>query len=297
MMVRYLVWLLLVGTALLSNACMVTTEQFQALQQDVRNLRGDVNAMAKRTGGDGGASRSTDLVARMEELAVETRMVQGQLEESNYRLSELSKRLDATEVKVARLSGEAVRPGGTSATGQLPAPLPGVAPQAASPGAAQPGPSTGQPLPPRGGASALPQAPGATVPEQPVMQGSLPSPDEVYTKALNDYHRGNYDLAISGFKSYLTFYPKTSLVPNSQYWLGESYYSQRKYREAIREFDKLIKEYPDSAKVPAAMLKQGNAYLELNEKAQGKRVLQELKTKFPNSGDARRAQDILQGLQ
>jgi tol-pal system protein YbgF len=103
--------------------------------------------------------------------------------------------------------------------------------------------------------------------------------------------------AISGFKSYLTFYPKTSLVANSQYWLGESYYGQRKYREAIREFDRLIKDYPDSAKVPAAMLKKGNAYLELNEAAQGKRVLQELRAKFPNSGDARRAQDILQGLQ
>src|SRR3990170_3917640 len=222
MMVRYFVWLLFVGTALLSNACMVKTEEFQALQQDVRSLRGDVNAVAKRAGGDGGVSRSTDLVARLEELAVETRMVQGQLEEANYRLSELSKRLDATEVKVARLSGEAGRPGGTSGTGQLPAPLPGVAPQA---GAGQPGPSTGQPLPPRGGTSALPQAPTATVP------------------------------------------------------------------------DKLVKEYPDSAKVPAAMLKQGNAYLELNEKAQGKRVLQELKAKFPNSGDARRAQDVLQGLQ
>src|SRR3989304_4544876 len=104
MMVRYLVWPLLVGTALLSNACMVTTEQFQALQQDVRTRRGDVNAMGKRAGGDGG-SRSTDLVARLEELAVETRMVQGQLEEANYRMSELSKRLDATEVKVARPSG------------------------------------------------------------------------------------------------------------------------------------------------------------------------------------------------
>jgi hypothetical protein len=185
MMVRYFVWLLLLGTALLSNACMVKTEEFQALQQDVRNLRGEVNAMAKRTGSDGG-SRPTDLVARMEELSVETRMVQGQLEEANYRLSELSKRLDATEVKVARLSGEAVRPGGTSATGQLPAPVPGVVPQAASPG-----PSTGQPLPPRGGASALPQAPGATAPDKPVIQGSLPSPEEVYTKALNDYHKGN----------------------------------------------------------------------------------------------------------
>ncbi|HET7853273.1 MAG TPA: tol-pal system protein YbgF [Candidatus Methylomirabilis sp.] len=287
MMVRYLVWLLLVGAALLGNACMAKTEDVQALQQEVRTLRGEVNAMAKRDGG----SRPTDLVARVEELAVETRMVQGQLEEANYRLSQLGKRLDATEVKVARLSGEAVKPGGT---GQLPAPLPGAAPEG---GATQPGSSPGQPLPPRSGSAALPQAPGATAPERPVMQGSLPSPEEVYTKALNDYHKGNYDLAINGFKSYLTFYPKTSLVPNAQYWLGESYYGQRKYREAIREFDKLIKEYPDSAKVPGAMLKQGYAYLELNEKAQGKRVLQELKNKYPNSGDARRAQDTLQGLQ
>ncbi len=293
MMVRYFVWLLLVGTALLSNACMAKREDVQALQQDVQTLRGEVNAMAKRGGRDGG-SRPTDLVARMEELAVETRMVQGQLEEANYRLSELSKRVDATEVKVARLSGEAVKPGGTPPPGQLPAPLPGVAPEG---GATRPGASPGQPLPPRSGSAALPQAPGATAPERPVMQGSLPSPEEVYTKALNDYHKGNYDLAISGFRSYLTFYPKTSLVPNAQYWLGESYYGQRKYREAIREFDKLIKEYPDSAKVPGAMLKQGYAYLELNEKAQGKRVLQELKNKFPNSGDARRAQDTLQGLQ
>jgi tol-pal system protein YbgF len=289
MMVRFFVWPLLVGAALLSNACMVKTEEFQTLQQEVRTLQGQVNAMAKRDGG----SRPTDLVARVEELAVETRMVQGQLEEANYRLAELSKRVDATEVKVARLSGEAVRHGGTPPPGQLPAPLPGVAPEG---GSTRPGFSPGQPLPPRSGSAALPQAPGATAPERPV-QGSLPSPEEVYTKALNDYHKGNYDLAISGFKSYLTFYPKTSLVPNAQYWLGESYYGQRKYREAIREFDKLIKEYPDSAKVPGAMLKQGYAYLELNEKAQGQRILRDLVAKFPKSGDARRAQDTLQGVQ
>ena len=45
------------------------------------------------------------------------------------------------------------------------------------------------------------------------------------------------------------------------------------------------------------MLKQGYAYLELNEKGQGQRVLRELVAKFPKSGDARRAQDTLQGLQ
>ena len=128
------------------------------------------------------------------------------------------------------------------------------------------------------------------------MQGSLPSPEEVYTKALGDYTKGNYDLAISGFRSYVTFYPKTSLVPNAQYYLADSYYSKGRdhYTQAIREFDKLIKDYPDSAKVPGAMLKQGYAYLELGETAQGQRVLRELKTKFPKSREARLAEERVQ---
>jgi tol-pal system protein YbgF len=268
---------------------MVTTEQFQALQQDVRSLRGDLNAVTKDRaagGGQPGGDVSRSLVARLEELAVETRMVQGQLEETNFRLSEVSQRLDETELKMARLLGESGRPGGGLPPGQ--APLPPTVPSPAVPG---------QSLPPRGPGGSLPQAPTVTTPEKPI-QGSLPSPEEVYKKALSDYTKGNYDLAISGFKSYLNFFPKTSLVPNAQYWLAESYYSKGRdsFPLAIREFDKLIKEFPDSSRVPSAMLKKGYAYLELKETAQGQAVLRELMAKFPNSREARLAQDSLERL-
>ncbi len=290
-MERYLTWPLLVGVVLLGNSCMVTAEQFQALQQDVRSLRGEVNAMSKEgdvsgqgLGAGGGGIGQTDVVARLEELSVETRMVQGKLEENTFRLSELSQRLDATEVRVNRLLGEAAGPSGGPQ-----APLPGVSPSLPS--------GTGQPLPPRGGGVSPPQSPAVARPGLPGVQESLPSPEEVYRAGLSDYTKGNYDLAIRGFKNYLTFYPKTTLVPNAQYWLAESYYSQRKYPDAIREFDKVIKDYPGSTKVPSAMLKQGYAYLELGETSQAQGVLRELVAKFPRSREARLAQDRLDRLQ
>jgi tol-pal system protein YbgF len=291
-MVRHVIWVLFSGVALLSSACMVTTEQFQALQQDVRSLRGDLNTLAKERGAGGQMGGNTgisrDVVVRLEELAVETRMVQGQLEETSYRLSELGQRLDETELKMARLLGESWRPGGA-----VPPPTLGEPPRSSSGPSSAPG--AGQLFPPRGGA-VLPQAPATTTPDPPVMQGSLPSPEEVYKKALSDYTKGNYDLAISGFRSYLNFFPKTTLVPNAQYWLAESYYSQRKFVDAIREFDKLVKEHQESSRVPSAMLKQGYAYLELKETGQGQAVLRELVAKFPKSREARLAQDSLDRL-
>jgi tol-pal system protein YbgF len=277
---RRLTWPLLFGVVLLSNACVVTREEFDGLQRNVKNLRGEVSAMkGEPVGVEGGTFHRTDAVARLEELAAETRMIQGQIEENSFRLSEISQRLDEAERKVARLLGEPVRPGGTSPR---------------FPSAGVPPPRPAGPTPPPPGGPPTPQLPAAPGSGHPGMQGAVPSPEKVYKDALTDYTKGNYDLAIKGFRTYLTYFPKTSLVPNAQYWLAESYYSQRKYPDAIREFDKLIKTYPESTRVPSAMLKQGYAYLELGEKPLGQGVLRELVAKYPRSREARLAQDTLE---
>lgn len=285
---RRFTWPLLVGVVLLGNACVVTREEFDTLNRKVGTLKGEVDTMRGEGGPPGAAGstlRRTDMVARLEELSAETRMIQGQIEENSFRLSELSRRLDETEMKVARLSGEPVTPR-PPAPGAHP-PIPSAVPPPAVPGTAPP-PGEGPP------SARLPAAPG---PSQPGMQGSVPSPEQLYKDALTDYTKGNYDLAIQGFRTYLTYYPKTTLVPNAQYWLAESYYAKGKpegYIDAIREFDKLIKSYPESTRVPSAMLKQGYAYLELGETAQGQGVLRELVAKYPRSREARLAQDTLE---
>ncbi len=122
---------------------------------------------------------------------------------------------------------------------------------------------------------------------------SAATPGDLYKTALNDYTRGNYDLAIDGFRSYITLHPKTSLVPNARYWLAESFYSQKNYGQAITEFELLITQHPDNPKAASAMLKQGYAYLETGETSRGRTVLSDLVKRFPKSQEARLAKDRL----
>ncbi|MFQ5521737.1 MAG: tol-pal system protein YbgF [Candidatus Methylomirabilia bacterium] len=129
------------------------------------------------------------------------------------------------------------------------------------------------------------------------MQGALPAPDEVYEGALTAYMQGNYDLAISGFKTYLTFFPKTLLEDRAQFWLAETHYSMGKYIEAIRQYDLLIGKYPKSRKLPAAYLKKAYAYSEIGEKSRALATLKELRNRFPNTREARLAEPAIMDLE
>jgi tol-pal system protein YbgF len=108
---------------------------------------------------------------------------------------------------------------------------------------------------------------------------------------LSDYTKGDYDLAIDGFRSYLKNYPRTSLAANAQYWLAECYFSQKNYTQAIDEFDVVTREYADSPKVPSALFKQGEAYLQMGDTKQATTVLCELISKHGKTREARLARD------
>jgi tol-pal system protein YbgF len=120
---------------------------------------------------------------------------------------------------------------------------------------------------------------------------ALLPPEDVYRNALSDYTNGKYDLAISGFRIYIQKYPKTSLVPNAQYWLGESYYGQKNYAQAVEEFKVVIRDYPYSPKVPSALFKQGDAYLMMGETRRGIAALCELLTRHAGTREARLARE------
>ena len=143
-------------------------------------------------------------------------------------------------------------------------------------------------------ATAAPSPASAAPPARPAM--SAATPDELYKTALNDYTKGKYDLAIDGFRSYIIQYPNTSLMPNAQYWLGESFYSVKNYGFAIKQFDRFLTEYLDNPKVPGAMLKKGYAYLEIGNVSQGRTVLNDLIKRFPGSPEAKSAKTRLSKL-
>lgn len=121
-------------------------------------------------------------------------------------------------------------------------------------------------------------------------------PLEVYQAAYRDYQRGNFDLALAGFRDFLDANPGSDLADNSAYWIGESLYSQKKYRDAIQQFDAVINGYPNSDKVPAALLKKGYAYVELGQRSQGIVQLQYVLHEHPRAQEASLAREKLKTL-
>jgi tol-pal system protein YbgF len=119
----------------------------------------------------------------------------------------------------------------------------------------------------------------------------------IYDNAYLDLSRGNYSLALIGFRDYLTKIPDSELSDNAQYWIGECSYAQRDFRKAVEDFSKVETTYPKGDKVPAAKLKIAYSLLQLEDRAGARKELRDLIARFPNSEEASQARSKLQSLE
>ncbi len=53
------------------------------------------------------------------------------------------------------------------------------------------------------------------------------SPQEIYNMAYADYLKGNFSLAIDGFKIYLDNFSQSPFADNALYWIGECHFSRK----------------------------------------------------------------------
>jgi len=119
---------------------------------------------------------------------------------------------------------------------------------------------------------------------------AIQSPENTYYTAYSDYLKKNYQLAVEGFKQFISLYPQNGLADNAFYWIGECYYSQKMYREAVNTFSELISNYADGDKIPDAILKKGYSLIEMGKQPEGIAALKELISRFPLSEEASLAQ-------
>jgi len=122
------------------------------------------------------------------------------------------------------------------------------------------------------------------------------SPQEVYNTSYADYLKGNFELAIDGFKMYRESFPDSPLADNALYWIAECHYSLRKFPGAIDEFNDLILNYPQSDKIAASYLKKGLALAEIKKKDEALSVFRLLVSKFPLEEEAKIAQEKIKEL-
>ena len=143
-----------------------------------------------------------------------------------------------------------------------------------------------------GGPPAAPAPSAATGGVAPAQVASAPgAADEsrVYEAAQNQRRIGNYPGAIIAFQSFITQYPRSTLAPRAQYWIGDSYFNLRDFKLAIASQQALISRYPDSPTVPDAMLNIASSQIEMGESAAGRETLEDLVAKYPVSEAADKA--------
>ncbi len=248
-----------------------TQSEMTDLRQDVKTTQNRVQEMQRRLDLlDANVKGSVDVQkimadngAKMDQLSTDLQLLQGKLEENNFRIAELAQKLDDRAVKIAELSGR----------------IDELESKIKMSSAATPSVTTGQTLTAMGGKNAS--------------SPKMIEPSEVYRQAKSDYDKGNFDLALAGFQNYVVQFPDTSMVDNAQYWIGECLYSKKEFSKAIEAFSKLIKNYPKSDKIAGAKLKIGLSYLGEKNLTKAKEYLRKVIKEHPLTNEADIAKDRL----
>ena len=266
-------WTLLTVTLTAAAGCADVSGQ--ALQQDVAQLRQDLNSLTLAV--HRGRGDTDTVVGQLDRRSRE------QGAESSKQSAALNARLDVLSAEVARVSARVDELSQRVETLGRSTPSGGAAPRSGAPapsGAAVPPPARG------GGASA----------------------EESYQAAYLDFSKGLYPLAVSGFRDFLRRFPDSPLADSSQYWIGEAYFSMaratasqpEKAREnleqAVQEFRKVVVAYPRGSKVPTALYKEALALVELKQTSLAQARLQYLVEHFPQSEEAPLAKERLASL-
>jgi tol-pal system protein YbgF len=156
-----------------------------------------------------------------------------------------------------------------------------------------PSPASGDAAP--ADAAAAGAAAGAAVAATPAPApvASTAAEQRAYDAALDQFKRGDYQGAITGFTAFVKTNPKSALAPSAQYWIGNAHFARKDYKAAIASQRQLILAWPGSPKVPEALLNVASAQSELGDSAAARRTLEELVGKFPQSDAAAKARQRL----
>lgn len=270
---------LIVGLILLFSACapqaalVKTRSELSDLREDTKENKARNEDIQKRLylleanvkGTVDVQKVMADYGAKTDQLATDIQLLQGKLEENNFRIADLAQKLDDKSFKITELSAR---------VDELDAKIKALA-----------------------GGQGLSSGPSGTLAEKD--KKSAPKevePSEAYRLAMNDYNSGNFDLALAGFQNYLVQFPNTSQASSAQYWVGQCYYAKKDFTKAVDSFIKFIKTYPKSEKVPGAALKIGYSYLSENNNAKAKVWLNRVVKEYPGTDEAEHAKAKLRKM-
>lgn len=239
----------------------VARKQIAEQQKRVDELRQKSDGMAARLAkieDDAKTQPALALAGEIEKLREEIRGLRGQVETLGNNIEGVAKRQRDMYVDLDQRLRRFEQPGAAA---------PAAAAAPAGPAAAA-------------AATEAPKAASATVGAE---------ENEAYERAQGQRRIGNYQGAITAFQGFIAKYPKSTLAPRAQYWIGDSYFNLRDFKNAIASQQKLITAYPNSASVPDALLNMASAQLETGDNAAARKTMDGLIARYPSSEAAEKA--------
>jgi tol-pal system protein YbgF len=119
---------------------------------------------------------------------------------------------------------------------------------------------------------------------------------QAYKKAFDLFYSGDFKNARKKFQELLDQFPEGTYADNSQYWIGESEFSQGRFQEALTAFKKVL-EFSESEKSDDAQLKVGYTFIRLGDKKLAAEAFRKLLSLYPDSEYLERAKEELGKLE
>jgi tol-pal system protein YbgF len=124
--------------------------------------------------------------------------------------------------------------------------------------------------------------------EQPVQSENIKLKEKVNKPkyAMNIMKSGDFEKAEIAFKEFVDTHSKHELAGSAQFWYGETFYIRQLYEDAASAFLEGYQKYPNSPKAPENLLKLGVTLAELGEIEQGCKMIVNLKKAYPKTDAA-----------
>lgn len=246
---------------LLATPALAQWDNTTSLQSEINQLKDDIIVIQRqlyreKNDSTAPAESVSNVQVRLGEYDQLIRDMNGKVENIEYRLSTLEKKMEMIDKDIELRFNQMQRQGGNK---------PSSVQTNTSPAAAKP----------------LPKAPAGV------------SPKDLYEQALNDLKDNNLSSAEEKFSQFLGSYPKDTLAGNAQYWLGEVYYKQQNFAKAAVAFKEGYSKYPEGTKGPDCLLKLGLSMKALGKNEEACTAFTNIPTIFGkvNPGIASRATD------
>ncbi|UCF21370.1 MAG: tol-pal system protein YbgF [Gemmatimonadota bacterium] len=126
--------------------------------------------------------------------------------------------------------------------------------------------------------------------------GAAGDPRAYYSAAIEQFRRGAYETARTGFQEFLVANPAHELAPDAQYYLAETYREEGDAGRAVREYSRVVELYPNSRAAPTALYKAGLVQVEQGNIGTACEYFQRVTAGYPRSDESRLARQQAERL-